>query len=784
MAFYLAGQPVPVNIRMRTAAGIGIPGLGSSDILLTLIREGITLSITGLYAISEQQKGVYRVVFDSSLMLITNVDYVLIAIDNTGQAIDDIVEFTLNNEYMDSVYTKLKSEIDINENKLDVISGYTDEVEALLKHTTYGLSALKTKLDYLDTQASLNATTLQNEVITQANQNEAKIDILTTNVSNIIPEINVNENKIDIITTYVDEVESLLKNVTFGLEAIKNKTNTTDTNVDNTRNTLQNEIVNQANENEVKIDQVISNQTTGQFSLLTQIGVNTAKLDVVINYVDTLEGLLGNATYGLNAIKTKIDEVDADLAIAKTVLQNEIITQSNENEVKIDNVSSSINTVIAEINVNENKLDSIINYVDEVEGLLKNVTYGLSTLKTKLDTIDVNASVNKTVLQSEIITQSNENEVKIDTITSALSTMETNLITEINQIPINPLLSTDTRANNLTRLDTTVSLLPALGAHANWAYPSRYLSGVSGINQIDIAGFSGSFIIDQTAWVNIAMVDVGGTEVPGRTYPGNLNIELWKAGVQQSLGSYLTVQETASGVYRTTIGGELIDIPAVDYVLIMEDTSAIALTQRVEFTAFELAGVAGPRVVTIYVSDSNTTLPLPDVQVYVKNDTNSMIINKGITGTDGKYMTGLRDGVYNLIMRKSFVDFITPLTLTVTGDTTAAYIGASFVPTSPGSPSTCMLYGWVVDVSGTYLRNAKVTATETQSARYSGALKIGKLTKATITDSNGYWELELVRSSLLTPSGIPYRIVITYPGFSYEKEVLIPDSSSVEFSTL
>lgn len=784
MSYLQANVPVAINIRMRTAAGVGIPGLGMADINLILIKEGVTQTITGLYTISEQQDGVYRVVLDVSLMTTPNTDYVLIAKDNTSQAIDDIVEFTLNNEYIDSVYTKLKSEIDINENKLDVIAGYTDEVEALLKNATYGLSALKTKLDYLDTQASLNATTLQNEVITQANQNEVKIDTLTTNVNTIIPEINVNENKIDIVTDYVDEIESLLKNVTYGLEAIKNKANTIDTNVDTTRTTLQLEVVNQANQNEVKIDQVISNQTTGQSSLLTQIGVNTAKLDVVIGNVDQLEGLLQNATYGLSAIRTKIDEVDTDLALAKITLQNEIITQANENEVKIDSVASSITTVIAEINVNENKLDSIVTYVDEVEALLKNVTYGLAALKSKLDTLETQASVNKTTLQGEIISQANENEVKIDNLTSALSTAETNLANEINQIPINPFLTTDSRANNLNRLDTTVSLLPALGAQANWTYPSRYLSGASGINQIDIAGFSGGFIIDQTAYVNIKMRDTGGSAVSGRVYPTNLNVQLWKGGILQSLGNYLTVQETASGVYRTTVGGELIDTPAIDYLLTMADSSNIALAQEVEFTAFELAGVAGPRVVTIYVEDGSTTLPIPDTQIYVKNDDNSLIINKGITGTDGKYMTGLRDGTYNLILRKSFVDFTVPEALTVAGDTTAVYTGVTFVPTSPGSPITCVVYGWMSDIGGRVIKNAKVTATETQPARYSGAIKIGKLSKTDITDINGYWELELVRSSQLTPTGIKYKFLMTYPGFSYEKDAIVPDSSSVEFSTL
>lgn len=782
MAYYRTNNPVAVNINMVDSSGRAVLGLISPNIALTLIKEGINQTVTGLYSISEQQKGIYRVVFNSSLMQTADVDYVLIAQDNTGVAVDDKAEFTLYSETVDTVYTNLKTEIDVNESKIDVITSYIEEVEPLLKNTTYGLSAIKTGVNNLSTQVSTSQTTVVNEVQTQANENEVKIDSVVSQITTVSNKVDINTSKLNTIEGYTDEVEALLKNTTYGLEVIKNKVNDIDTNASVNKTTLQNEIITQANENEAKLDTIISNQSSSLSSLLTAVQTNTNHLLAVRDYVDELESLVKNTTYGLEAIKNKANELDINLAVVKVALQAEIITQANENEVKIDSVSSSVSSAINEINGNEAKLDVIISYTDEVEGLLKSATYGLNALKTKLDSMEVQAAVDKVVVTNEVISQANQNETKIDTVITTLASMESNLITEVNQIPINPLLSTDSRADRLNYLDTTVSSIPLSSAQRTWAYPSRYLSGTSGVNQIDITGFDSGFAVGNDVHVNVDLFDTTGGYVVGKVYPTNLNVKLYKGGYDTSTAGYVSVGETYPGNYRVTVNGYLIDTPAIDYLLVLYDTSSNV--GKVEFTAFDIIGVAGPRTVSIYTMDAYTLLPIPDAQVYVQNSAQSLIINKGITGENGRYQTGLTDGSYNVILRKSFVDFEVPQVLSVFGDTTAIYYGTSFSPTSPISPDTCQIYGWVADLSGGGIRNAKVIATETQSARYAGVYKIGKLTKQTLTDNNGYWEIELVRSSQLTPSGVKYKLEITYPGFQYSKDILVPDSSSIEFSGL
>ena len=358
---------------------------------------------------------------------------------------------------------------------------------------------------------------------------------------------------------------------------------------------------------------------------------------------------------------------------------------------------------------------------------------------------------------------------KVDTVQSSLGTMESNLNTKINLIPTNPLLTTDARVNNLNYLDTTSSQLPGLTSTNVWSYPSRTLSGASGITQLDVNGFNGGFLVGQNVYLNITLKDTSNNLISGRIYPTNLAISLYKGGILTSTTGNITVTETETANYRIVINASLIDTPAIDYLVSISDTSNVALPQRIEFNAFEVAGVSGPRSVKIYAIDSFTTLPIPDTQVYIKNSSQTLIVNKGITSVDGSYSTSLGDGNYNVFLKKSFVDFTTPQSLVVSADTTTSYYGTSFSPSLPTSPDTCMLYGWISGIDGKNIKGAKVVASDAFNSSYAGSYKIGKTSKSTVTDSNGFWEVELVRNSILTPVGIKYRITMSYPGFDYFK---------------
>jgi hypothetical protein len=688
---------------MITAAGSPVTGLTFSNFSVTLIKGGITVNITSLYTIAEQQYGVYRIALDSSVTGTADIDYVLIVRDLTGLALTDAVEFTLYNESIDTVKADVDSTTSVLSAKLDVVTSYTDEVEPLLKNSSYGLSALQTLVNSLSTQLAT------------------------------------------------------------------------------ARSAIEGDISSSSNSQTVLLNQIISNQSSGSGSILTQIALVASKCDIVLSYTDEVEPLLKNTTYGLSALKTELDSILTKVLL--TAQETDLVSHMSTTSTNFTNLSAQVTTAVNDVLINTNLLNIIVSYVNTLNPLLTNATYGLSALKAELDTILTNASLNTTSINSNVTSQTNITSTKVDALSTTLGTDYSNLTSQIGLIPTNPLKANDALALNLAKLDTTVSSIAVSAAQQVWSFGARYLSGTSGVNQIDVSGIDAGFLVGQDAHINVALLDSTAVAVTGRTYPGSLGVGFWRGGASTT-PTGVTVQETAAGVYRTTIPGALINTPAIDYLLVVSDTSSVGTTQRVEFTAFQLTGIAGPRTVTVIANDSNTLLPIPDTQIYVKDPTNSMIINKGLTDVSGRYTTGLTDGTYKVILRKSFVDFVVPQNLTVSGDTTAVYLGAAFTPVSPTSPTTCVVYGWITDLGGTAVRNATIIAKDPSNASYSGVYKLGKTSKQTTTDSNGYWNLQLIKNSQLIPAGVPYQVEISYPGFSYKASVVIPDTSSVEFSTV
>ncbi|MCK5643810.1 MAG: hypothetical protein KAJ19_23625, partial [Gammaproteobacteria bacterium] len=146
----------------------------------------------------------------------------------------------------------------------------------------------------------------------------------------------------------------------------------------------------------------------------------------------------------------------------------------------------------------------------------------------------------------------------------------------------------------------------------------------------------------------------------------------------------------------------------------------------------------GNNTVNILVNDIDTDLPIPDTFVKINDETNTLMVAKGYTNSSGIFATGLDDGNYNVILRKAFTEFTVPETLTISGSGTHTYEGSGFSPTSSNSSATCTVYGWVTDISGAPVKNAKIKATETLDSRFNDSNKIVKVTKTASSNSNGY----------------------------------------------
>lgn len=183
---------------------------------------------------------------------------------------------------------------------------------------------------------------------------------------------------------------------------------------------------------------------------------------------------------------------------------------------------------------------------------------------------------------------------------------------------------------------------------------------------------------------------------------------------------------------------------------------------------------AGNRVITIHVEDA-VAAPIADVLVRIGTAS-------AYTDPGGDAVFALDDGDYDIILRKDFITFTVPESLTVAGGGTHDYTGAVFAPSVPTQPDTCVVFGLVTDNGGAPVEDAEIFINTVDDTTFAGELKIVKNQKTT-SAADGTWQLELIRSSELDPD-TSYEVIICNPSFKYETTITVPDLDSKEFSTI
>ena len=111
----------------------------------------------------------------------------------------------------------------------------------------------------------------------------------------------------------------------------------------------------------------------------------------------------------------------------------------------------------------------------------------------------------------------------------------------------------------------------------------------------------------------------------------------------------------------------------------------IDLIGRIKNIISQVTGT-GNREITIHVEDADTN-NLQDVLVRIGEASQ-------YTDVNGDAIFALDDGSYDVILRKNFVDFTVPESLTVSGDATHDYSGTLIEVSTPENPNTCVVYGY------------------------------------------------------------------------------------------
>lgn len=192
-----------------------------------------------------------------------------------------------------------------------------------------------------------------------------------------------------------------------------------------------------------------------------------------------------------------------------------------------------------------------------------------------------------------------------------------------------------------------------------------------------------------------------------------------------------------------------------------------------------IGGGSGAYSFKIVTYDSSISQIIPGVALAVRNVDQSALVAVGMSDVTGRKSFNLDADSFIVVAQAPGYLFNTFDTLVVTGAGTDTLFGDQFDPGAPISPSLCRVYGYVYSVDAVPDNNATVNAYLPSGVARSGNLIISPFSVTTISDSLGYFYLDLIRSDSLIPTGTMYDFIINREdGTVVHKRVTVPDSSS------
>ena len=200
-----------------------------------------------------------------------------------------------------------------------------------------------------------------------------------------------------------------------------------------------------------------------------------------------------------------------------------------------------------------------------------------------------------------------------------------------------------------------------------------------------------------------------------------------------------------------------------------------------------LLASSGDNALTIQLYETGGTTPIADVRGVLRNSGGTAVMEINTSDSNGQLNYTVADGTYKLYLyKRGSYTFTVPTTITVSSGAAspATIYGTPFSPSSPAEQNTCVVYGWLYGIDEAVVSGATVDATLEDKRAYATAKKYASMKLSTTTDANGYWELELVPNSLLSPSGSKYTFSFSNDAYKYSEQKIVPDSTTKEYSTL
>jgi len=183
--------------------------------------------------------------------------------------------------------------------------------------------------------------------------------------------------------------------------------------------------------------------------------------------------------------------------------------------------------------------------------------------------------------------------------------------------------------------------------------------------------------------------------------------------------------------------------------------------------------------VAVAVRDTVADQPVPGVRITIHNESLETIIAQGATNSGGYRTFNLDVGRYIISSFAPGYVFTGQDTLDVTGPVADTVRGYSFDPGNPSAPNLCRVYGYIYGIDGQPVENVSISAELVGGVVLYGSMIVSPFRRNAVTDSSGYFYLDLIPSGDLDPSGTQYRIGATYPaGTIINRQVTVPDASN------
>lgn len=266
--------------------------------------------------------------------------------------------------------------------------------------------------------------------------------------------------------------------------------------------------------------------------------------------------------------------------------------------------------------------------------------------------------------------------------------------------------------------------------------------------------------------------------------------------IEDQLGGYLTALTADTDSIKDTLhllmhSGESIAVDSAQLARSVWDDDIIARAGRrigwvdtADLVNSVPGGGSGAYACTLYVLENSTEAAISGAFVRALNQSESATAAVGETDSNGRLLFSLDAAEYHLLVTANGYQFESlPDTLTVTtGGANDTLWATRFDPGAPAEPGLCRVYGFVFSLGSEGLEGVTITASVLTTPLRWGNVVVSPYSLSTLTNENGYWELDLIPNSSLIPENTVYDFTMyDQTGTLLRKQFAVPDSVSCQF---